>query len=143
MGTNAVFLYLGDRTGLNGKSAADRLLTVQMLEEIYDLRNRVIELVYPFKEVCRSQEEHDEKMGKHLGEGFKGNYAKFEACVAGPFTLGAEVSTADFHLFEMLDQHEIMAKKTGAASSLGDFPKLKALHAAVKDTPSLKKYFES
>lgn len=141
--TNAVFMYLGDRAGLNGKSAAERLMTLQMLEEIYDLRNRVIELVYPFKEVCRDKAEHDEKMAKHLTEGAKGNYGKFEACVAGPFVLGAEISTADFHLFEMLDQHEIMATKTGKTSALGEFPKLKALHAAVKDSPTLKKYFES
>jgi len=141
--TNAVFLYLGDRAGLNGKSAAERLMTVQLLEEVYDLRNRVIELVYPFKEVCKDQAEHDEKMGKHLAEGAKGNYAKFEACVQGPFIFGDDLSTADFHMFEMLDQHEIMAKKTGKDSLLTDFAKLKALHTAVKAAPTLQKYFAS
>jgi len=141
--TNAVFLYLGDRCGLNGATASQRLMTVQLLEEIYDLRNRVIELVYPFKEVCRDQAEHDDKMGKHLAGGAEDNYAKFEACVAGPFVLGGDISTADFHLFEMLDQHEIMATKTGASSLLTKFPKLNALHAALRATPALAKYFES
>jgi len=141
--TNAVFLYLGDRTGLNGKDADERLMTIQLLEEVYDLRNRIIELVYPFKEVCRDQGEHDAKMAKHLAEGAKGNYAKFEACVKGPFILGDAISTADFHLFEMLDQHEIMAKTDGVTSLLTDFPKLGALHAAVRAAPTLEKYFAS
>jgi len=142
--TNAVFLYLGDRFGLNGADAAERLLTIQLLEEIYDLRNRIIELVYPFKEVARDQAEHDTKMTKHLAEGAKANYAKLEACVKGPFVLGAALSTADFHIFEMLDQHEIMAKADGASSLLtDDLPKLKALHAAVKAAPTLEKYFAS
>lgn len=141
--TNAVMLYLGDRCGLNGKTTAERLQTVQMLEEIYDLRNRVIELVYPFKEVCRDQAEHDAKLAAHLEKGAKGNYTKFEACVVGPFFLGAEVSTSDFHLFEMLDQHELMCAKAGAASLLADFPKLKALHEAMKAAPELAGYFAS
>jgi len=141
--TNAVFLYLGDRAGLNGKDADERLLTIQLLEEVYDLRNRIIELVYPFKEVCRDQAEHDAKASKHLAEGAKGNYEKLEACVKGPFILGEAISTADFHLFEMLDQHEIMAKTDGVSSLLTDFPKLGALHAAVKAAPTLTKYFAS
>jgi len=141
--TDAIFLYLGDRASLNGKTTADRLMTVQFLCEVYDLRNRMIELVYPFKEVCRDQGEYDEKMKKHISEGFKGNFAKFEECVQGPYLLGAEMSTADFHLFEMLDQHEILARKLDAGSPLADFPKLTAMHAAVKADDKLKKYFES
>jgi len=150
--TNAIFLYLGDRTGLNGKDADERLMTIQLLEEVYDLRNKIIELVYPFKEVCRDKAEHDTKMTKHLAEGAKDNYAKFEACVKGPFLLGDAISTADFHLFEMLDQHEIMVSDgpvntpnwtDGVGSLLKDFPKLGALHAAVKAAPTLAKYFAS
>jgi len=141
--TNAVLSYLGDRCGLNGKTVAERLLIVQFLEEVYDLRNRVIELVYPFKEVCRDQADHDSKMAAHLGGGAKDNYAKFEECVTGPFLLGEEICTGDFHLFEMLDQHEIMAKKTGAESLLTGYPKLTAFHAAFKAAPTLAKYFAS
>merc|ERR1719245_2643824 len=91
--TNACFLYLGDRFGLNGKTPADHLKTVQLLEEIYDLRNRVIELVYPFKEVCRDQPEHDAKIKKHLEKDVKANYGKLNAVVAGPFCLGSAIST--------------------------------------------------
>merc|ERR1712107_28882 len=108
-----------------------------------DLRNRVIELVYPFKEVCRDQAEHDTKVAKHISEGAKANYAKFEACVKGPFIFGDQLSTADFHLFEMLDQHEIMSKKAGCASVLAEFPKLQAHHTAVRAAPTLAKYFAS
>lgn len=141
--TNAVMLYLGDRLGLNGKTTAERLQTCQLLDEVYDLRNRVIELVYPFKEVCRDQAEHDSKLAAHLSKGALANYGKIEACVKGPFVLGADVSTTDFHLFEMLDQHELMAAKSGAPSLLEGCPKLKAQHAAMKAEPTLAKYFAS
>merc|ERR1712232_1545505 len=81
--TNAIFMYLGDRAGLNGNTAAEKMLTVQLLDEVYDLRNRIIELAYPFKDVCRDQKEHDEKTAKHLSKDCGGNYAKLEACVKG------------------------------------------------------------
>lgn len=141
--TNAIFVYLGDRTGLNGSNAAEKLMTLQMLEEIYDLRNRVIELVYPFKEVCRDQAEHDAKVKKHLEVGAKGNYGKLNNVVKGPFIFGNAISTADFHLFEMLDQHEKMADNAKASKILSEYPKLAALHAAVKALPTLQKYFAS
>mmetsp|Transcript_92093 Transcript_92093/g.260188 ORF Transcript_92093/g.260188 Transcript_92093/m.260188 type:complete len:243 (+) Transcript_92093:104-832(+) len=141
--TNACFLYLGDRFGLNGKTSADRLSTVQLVEEIYDLRNMVIDLVYPFKDVCRDQREHDSKLKKHLEEGVKANYSKLNAMVVGPFCLGNALSTADFHMFEMLDQHEHMYSKMHIPSSLGEFPALKTLHGSVKALPQLAKYFAS
>lgn len=141
--TNACFLYLGDRFGLNGTTSAERLKTVQLVEEIYDLRNSVIDLVYPFKMVCRDEVEHHQKLKKHLVDNVKANYGKLSAMLTGPFCLGSSVSTADFHLFEMLDQHELMYTKMGVPSTLGEFPALKKLHATMKALPLLKKYFES
>jgi glutathione S-transferase len=141
--TNACFLYLGDRFGMNGKTPTERLKTTQLIDEIYDLRNTVIDLVYPFKTVCRDQPEHEKKLREHLQKGVKASYGKLNAVVAGPFCLGSAMSTADFHLFEMLDQHELMYAKMGVPSSLGEFPALKGLHASVKALPQLKKYFAS
>ena len=49
--TNAVFWYLGDKYNLNGSTAEEKLDNMQLLNEIYDVRNKMIELVYPFKQV--------------------------------------------------------------------------------------------
>ena len=39
----------------------------QYLFEVFDVRNAVIELVYPFKTVCRTEEEHKEKTAAFCG----------------------------------------------------------------------------
>ena len=49
--TNAVFLYLGDKYNLNGSTPEEKLKNTQLLDEIYDVRNAMIELSYPFKKV--------------------------------------------------------------------------------------------
>mmetsp|Transcript_143208 Transcript_143208/g.249771 ORF Transcript_143208/g.249771 Transcript_143208/m.249771 type:complete len:243 (+) Transcript_143208:72-800(+) len=141
--SNACFLYLGDRFGLNGKTPAEKLKVLMMVEEIYDLRNKVIDLVYPFKGLCRNFPEHMEKLNGHLQKDVLGNYAKVEGMIEGPFTLGSSISTPDFHIFEMLDQHEMMYEKANIASTLGTFPKLKKLYETVKALPELKPYFAS
>ena len=51
--TNAVFLYLGDKYNLNGSTPEEKLKNTQLLDEIYDVRNAMIELSYPFKKVRR------------------------------------------------------------------------------------------
>lgn len=144
--TNAIFEYLGDRFGLDGATIEEKRLNRQVLCEIYDLRNTIIELVYSFKERCRTKEEFETKMKAHLTEGHKGEYTKLEKCIeksGGPYMCGRNMLTADFHVFEMLDQHEVYAKAYGAASPLAGYPKLAALHAAVKASPKLAPYFAS
>ena len=52
--TNAVFLYIGDKYNLNGSTPEEKLMNTQLLDEIYDTRNAMIELVYPFKQASPS-----------------------------------------------------------------------------------------
>jgi len=146
--TNAVFDYLGDRYDLSGATMEERRMCRQLLAEIYDLRNAVIELVYPFKEKCRSDDEFKDAMQKHLQVGHKTAYMKFEKIYqtsGGPYALGKNLCTADFHIWEILDQHEVYASKMDLPSLLAasEFPKLREFHSAVKELPELQKYFDS
>jgi len=51
--TNAVFWYIGDKYNLNGSTPEEKMNNMQLLNEIYDVRNKMIETVYPFKQVRR------------------------------------------------------------------------------------------
>jgi len=126
----------------------ERRLCRQLLAEVYDLRNTIISLVYNFAEKCRNDSEFMDKLAKHVTEDYKGAYGKLEAFYSlkgGPFALGKKPCVADFHMWEMLDQHEIYAQKLGKSSPLGsgDYPTLMRLHEAIKAAPQLQKYFAS
>ena len=49
--TNAIFLYIGEKYGLGGSTPDEKLSNTQLLDEIYDVRNTMIDTVYPFKQV--------------------------------------------------------------------------------------------
>ena len=146
--TNAILYYLGQKFGLNGSTEAQKLRTEELLCEIYDVRNGMIDLVYPFKNVCR-----DEAEFKTKAESITGSppFAKFEAIlgfkdnVSGGkwFVLADGPGVADFHIWEMLDQHKMLAEKIGAPPVLEKFPKCKAFYEAFRALPTLQKYFAS
>ena len=52
-------------------------------------------------------------------------------------------TVADFHMWEMMDQHERMAAKTGAPSPLANFGKLRELYERIRAEPRLAGYFGS
>jgi glutathione S-transferase len=54
---------------------------------------------------------------------------------------GDKPQSGDFHVFEMLDQHQSICARVGAADIFESRPKLKALHEAMKNDPALAKYF--
>jgi len=141
--TNACLTYLGRRLRMNGAGRDAQALNEQLLCEIYDVRNAIIELSYPFKEVCRDEAEHKAKSEKALdGEPFK----KFEALLEKTGTdyfCGKAPCVCDFHIWEMLDQHKMLAEKHGKTCVLEKIPKCKAFYDRFKALPSLQKYFES
>jgi glutathione S-transferase len=141
--TNACLTFLGTRLRMNGLGYKARMLNEQLLCEIYDVRNSMIDLVYPFKAVCRDDKEHAEKAKKHL-EG--GPFKKFEACLEKSGTdyfCGKLPSVCDFHIWEMLDQHKLLAEKHGSGDIFKDIPKCKGFYDRIRALPSLQKYFES
>ena len=77
--TNAIFLYLGEKLGLNGKTEAQKLRTSELLCEIYDVRNGMIDLSYPSHQVCRTEEEYRAKAESIVGAL---PFGKFEAMLA-------------------------------------------------------------
>ncbi|CAE7366227.1 PGA [Symbiodinium sp. CCMP2592] len=146
--TNAILHYLGDKYGLNGSTDAQKVRTEELLAEIYDVRNGMIDLVYPFKNATR-----DEAEFKTKAEGLSGSppFGKFEAILGFKdnasggkwFVLADGPGVADFHIWEMLDQHKMLAEKMGAAPILEKFPKCKAFYEAFRALPTLQKYFAS
>lgn len=145
---NAVLDYLGDRFDLSGNSMEQRRMCRQLLVEIYDLRNAIIDIVYAFMEKCRSEDEFKAALEKHLREVHKKAYMKLENVYkqsGGPYALGESICSVDFHIWEILDQHEIYASKMGLPSPLAsdEFLNLRAFHSVVKELPELKEYFES
>jgi len=140
--TNACLNYLGGRLRLSGFGKGRRL-NEELLCEIYDVRNAIIDLSYPPKSVCRDAKEHKEKSVKHLeGNPFK----KFESILeknGTDYFCGKSPCTSDFHIFEMLDQHRLLAEKHGVSDLFGPIPKCKAFYDRFRALPSLQKYFES
>ncbi|CAL1155452.1 unnamed protein product [Cladocopium goreaui] len=146
--TNAIMSYLGDKFDMNGTTEAQKIRTQELLCEIYDVRNSMIDLVYPFKNVTRTKEEFDTNAKAKVG---KPPFAKFENLLAFKdnlsggkwFVLQDGPGVADFHIWEMLDQHKMLSERIGGPDIFAEFPKCKAFYDAFKALPTLKNYFAS
>jgi len=141
--TNAVLSFLGTKLRMNGGSYKARILNEELLCEIYDVRNAIIEISYPFKEVCRDKQEYDAKAAKQLESG---PFKKFEAVLekqGTEFFCGKVPCVSDFHIWEMLDQHKLLAEAHSKGDVFADIPKCKAFYDKVRALPTLQKYFES
>ena len=146
--SNSVLEYVGDKLGIDGfKDDGEKYANAQVLDEVYDLRNALMQVVYPFHKFTRTAEEFEETCPAHLSTKVPAHYTKLEAWMATRGTKflvrDASPTSADFHAFEMLDQHEEIAKKRGAPSPLAAFPKLRAFYDEFKGLPRLASYFAS
>jgi len=140
--SNACLSYLGMRLGMSGRDPASRFNNEQLLCEVFDTRNAMIDLVYPFKKVNR-----DEKEFKENAPGVaEGPFAKFEAWLGhhkSDYFCGPKPLTADFHIWEMLDQHKLLAEKIGKPTWCEKFPLCKAFYDRFRAQETLQKYFAS
>lgn len=59
------------------------------------------------------------------------------------FVLADGPGVADFHIWEMLDQHKMLSERIGGPDIFTEFPKCKAFYEAFKALPTLKNYFAS
>merc|ERR1719313_493492 len=103
-----------------------RQMNEQLLCEIYDTRNVMIDIVYPFRKFCRDEKEHKEEALKKVieAEPFK----KFEACLEKSGTdyfCGKLPSVCDFHIWEMMDQYKIVADRNSFGDLFATIPKCK------------------
>lgn len=142
--TNAILFYLGEKFNMNGANAKEKLLNHELLAEIYDVRNGMIDLVYPFKAATRSEEEYTKNALSKLDSPV---FAKFEAILEKSggqyFVSPGAPCVVDFHIWEMLDQHHLLAVKHGKADFLDKFPKCKEFYGRFRALPSLQNYFNS
>lgn len=139
--SNSCLLYLGKRLGID--QPEHFLHNHQALDQVMDLRNDTMKIVYGFAGVTK--EGFPAALAKHMGGGAATHLAKLEGFVVGPFVCGETPQSADFHLFEMLDQHLSMCAETEGVAplELAKYPKLQAQHAAMRSHPKLQKYFGS
>mmetsp|Transcript_10967 Transcript_10967/g.37313 ORF Transcript_10967/g.37313 Transcript_10967/m.37313 type:complete len:273 (-) Transcript_10967:197-1015(-) len=142
--SNACLTFLGRRFSLLGATEEDLHKNEQCLAQVMDLRNDAISLFYggfgPDK-----RQVFDARKEAHYEGKARGHYAKLEAWLGQQGTLylvGESPQAADFHLWEMLDQHEELGRFLGKASLLEDFPRLKKLYGAFRELPQLQGYFE-
>lgn len=137
--TNSCLLYLGAKMGIDKEDM--RFANQQVLDQTMDLRNDLIKVVYPFSGVDKSKFEEAAK--KHIGEPATTHFTKLEGMCVGPFMCGTAIQSGDFHVFEMLDQHQSLCSHLEVKNVFEELPKLKALHANMKALPQLKAYFQS
>merc|ERR1711957_345320 len=87
--------------------------------------------------------EHKETALKCL-EG--GPFAKFEAVLEKGDTdyfCGKGPCTSDFHIWDMMDQHRLLAEKHGVSDIFAKIPKCKAFFDRFRALSQLEKYFAS
>lgn len=146
IGSNPVYLYLGRLFGLNGETGAEKLANEQVLFQIHGLFIEVIDLVYPFR---MNKDEHTFRRAakKHFAVGVLVHYEKLESWLrqwhGAFFVVPSGPCTADFLVWEMLDQHEVMAGKLDLASPLAGYAFLRAFHTRFRGLPRLSRYFDS
>jgi glutathione S-transferase len=138
--SNSCLLYLGRKLGIDLPAHFDH--NHQALDQIMDLRNDTMKIVYPFGSV-KTKDEFPGALKTHMEKSVATHFGKLEGFCLGPYVCGAEPQSSDFHLFEMFDQHLTMCKETGIDFDFSKYPALQAQHAAMKAQPALAAYFSS
>merc|ERR1719162_548850 len=97
-----------------------------------DLRNDTVQIAYSPGAITEAPGHLGNKVPVHYGklESFMKQRGTSYLCAAAP-------TVADFHLFEMVDQHERMAKFSGQPSAVAGFPALKGIYDAMLAEPKL------
>mmetsp|Transcript_33300 Transcript_33300/g.61049 ORF Transcript_33300/g.61049 Transcript_33300/m.61049 type:complete len:262 (+) Transcript_33300:62-847(+) len=143
--SNAVYLYLGRLFGLNGLTMQEQIANEQVLFQSYSLWLEVVDLVYPFK-MNKDVDAFHASLDSHLKKHLPAYYEKFENWLrrtGTAFFCGDRPCTADFHVWEMLDQHQEMANRYQKPSPLRGFDKLKVYYDTMRSLPKLQPYFNS
>jgi glutathione S-transferase len=134
-------LYLARKLALDIEANFFKNHTV--LSQVLDMRNDLMEVVYPFAGKVKAQADFPAAAKQHLKGSVTTTYTKLEAFCTGPYMCGDTPQSGDFALWEQLDQNLSICVSLGESNVLDRFPKLKALHAALLAEPNLRTYFES
>lgn len=144
--SNSCLMYLGARLGLAPTEPKGQMRDNQVTMEVFDLRNALIKIVYPFNGITADEAAWTTAVASHFDKTVATSFGKLEACLEAwgtPYFAGDAPSGGDFHAFEMIDQHVMMATKYGFADPLAACPKMAAYYAAFKADPKLAGYFAS
>ena len=108
--SNSCLVYLGQKLGID--LPEHFVQNHQALDQCFDLRNDLMKIVYnpAHKNFKPALEGHMKGAATHL--------AKLDGFCVGPFMCGATIQSADFHVFEMIDQHVMMCSEMGLALDL-------------------------
>lgn len=145
--SNACVLYLGNKFGLLGATPTEQIKVQQIMWETTDMRNKAVNQFY-------SGDQTPEQAAKYLSTQAKPHFDKFERWFlqnGTKFTASDEVTASDFHLYEMIDQHQEFAGATGQQSFFTDagnpeahaYPLLHAFAQRMHGHPKMAAYFAS
>mmetsp|Transcript_15779 Transcript_15779/g.37099 ORF Transcript_15779/g.37099 Transcript_15779/m.37099 type:complete len:570 (-) Transcript_15779:112-1821(-) len=143
--SSAVSLYLGRLLGLNGINSKAQTANEQVLFQVHAIWMEVYALVYPFKH-NKDAEAFKRSLDIHLRTTVPEFYKQLQVWLdlqGTEYVAGWRPCVADFHVWEVMDQHEGMANKHGFVSPLDDFELLKVYYRNFRRLPSLRAYFES
>merc|ERR1719180_620902 len=117
--TNAIMRYIARKHDLCGKTEEERSRVDMFAEQTMDFRNGWVRLCY-------------------AGGVYAGG-VDFEAFLGGrQWFAGSSLAFPDFHMYELLDQHKMMAP-----NCLADYPNLTAFMGRFESLPQIAKYKKS
>jgi len=143
--TLAVYLYLGRLLDLAGATETERLANEQMLFYLFSMWMENGDFVYPFKQNA-NEAAFTAGLEVYFNKVIPNHYDKMESWLKHndtPFFAGRSPCTADFHAWEIMDQHEAMAKTHGFASPLIGYDTLAVFYEHFRKQPRLSRYFDS
>lgn len=141
--SNSVLLYIARKAGLAGSGADDQSKIEMLLGDCYDLRDSLVNSVYWYKNIVRNVDEWNALKPAYFDK-VAPYFNKYEAWLklnGTSFFVGESPTAPDFHIWEMLDQHEALAADFGKESPLASRPLLKAFYDKFRALPQLEGYF--
>lgn len=146
--SNACLSYLGRKLDLWGHNEVEIIQCEQLLCEAMDLRNLVVSFCYG-----RSGDPTElQQVKDFISMVQSGILAKFNDWLSrntvfdqsSPFFVGQHATAPDFHIYELIDQLNLLAKFNGLPLvTFQQLPHLDAFYHAFSDHPCNKKYFSS
>lgn len=142
--TNACFQYLGRKLGMLGTNERELIDCEQLLCEVMDLRNKVVSFSYGrdqnpqkwFQSVAAAGQL--EKLNLWLERKYATNSA------AATFFVGEDATAPDFHIWEMMDQLQLIARYFQISPDpLAEFPHLVTFHKNFASLPQNARYLSS
>lgn len=144
--SNAILMYLGRLTGLNGSSWEEETANEQILFVLHDLRIALTNLVYGEKEATKDEEAYHKSLHNFFANELPARYTQLEEWLklhGNSFLAGQQPCTCDFPAWELLDQHEAMAAEYQKASPLAQYPLLGEYYLRFRELTELGMYFDS